>query len=116
MWELRCFKIRGLSIFVTRKDIQGVIGGMNLKTGDICVFTPPAVSYHQAALEAVAAFENSNFFQGGSKPMSIWDTIFYISSAVSLLGMAGVIVSTVLIYLEVHEEQNRRESEIDSIV
>lgn len=48
--------------------------------------------------------------------MSIWDTIFYISSAVSLLGMAGVIVSTVLIYLEVHEEQNRRESEIDSIV
>lgn len=60
------FKIRGLSIFVTRKDIQGVISGMNLKTGDICVFTPPAVSYRQAALKAVAAFENGKFFKEGA--------------------------------------------------
>lgn len=39
--------------------------------------------------------------------MSIWDTIFYISSAVSLLGLAGVIVSTVLIHLEAYKEKQR---------
>lgn len=32
--------------------------------------------------------------------MSIWDTIFYISFAVSLLGMAAYVILTVLIHLE----------------
>lgn len=32
--------------------------------------------------------------------MSIWDTVFYISSTVSLLGMVAYVVLTVLIHLE----------------
>ena len=40
--------------------------------------------------------------------MSIWDTVFYISSTVSLLGMAAYVVLTVLIHLE--EESPEREA------
>ena len=32
--------------------------------------------------------------------MSIWDTIFYISSTVSFLGLAVVVILTVLIHME----------------
>lgn len=32
--------------------------------------------------------------------MSIWDTIFYISSTISLLGLAAVVILTVLIHME----------------
>lgn len=32
--------------------------------------------------------------------MSTWDIVFYISSAVSLLGLAVVVILTVLIHME----------------
>lgn len=55
------FEIKGHTVDVVRKDGKGIRAGINMKTGDIVVLVPPGISYHQAALEAVAALEAGKF-------------------------------------------------------
>ena len=55
------FEIKGHTVDVVHKDGKGIRAGINMKTGDIVVLAPPGISYHQAALEAVAALEAGRF-------------------------------------------------------
>lgn len=55
------FEIKGHTVDVVHKDGKGIRAGINIKTGDIVVFAPSGISYHQAALEAVTALEKGNY-------------------------------------------------------
>lgn len=55
------FVINGHTVDVIHKDGKGIRAGTNMKTGDIVVFAPSGISYHQAALEAVAALEKGKY-------------------------------------------------------
>lgn len=58
---LHGFCIRGHMVFVVRSGEPGWICGYDTKTGELCAIVPPGMSYHQAALEAVAALEAGKF-------------------------------------------------------
>lgn len=58
---LHAFSIRGNRVFVAKSDGPGCIFGYDTKTGGLVALAPPGMSYHQAALEAVAALEARKF-------------------------------------------------------
>lgn len=58
---LHRFFIRGHKVSVVRSDSPVAILGYDMKSGTIAALVPPGMSYHQAALEAVAALEAGKF-------------------------------------------------------
>lgn len=58
---LHGFCIRGHKVFVVKCNQPGGISAYSESTKAICTLVPPGMSYHQAALEAVAALEAGKF-------------------------------------------------------
>ena len=58
---LHAFRIRGNMVFVVRSSEPGGLCAYDAKTGGLAALAPPGMSYHQAALEAVAALEAGKF-------------------------------------------------------
>lgn len=58
---LHGFCIRGHKVFVVKCNHPGAISAYSESTKAICTLVPPGMSYHQAALEAVAALEAGKF-------------------------------------------------------
>lgn len=58
---LHGFCIHGHLVFVVRSDEPVRVSAYDAKTGGISSLAPPGMSYHQAALEAVAALERGEF-------------------------------------------------------
>ncbi len=58
---LHGFCIRGHMVFVVRSGEPGGLCAYEAKTGALAAIAPPGMSYHQAALEAVAALERGEF-------------------------------------------------------
>lgn len=58
---LHAFRIRGNMVFVVRSSEPGGLCDYDAKTGALAALAPPGMSYHQAALEAVAALEAGRF-------------------------------------------------------
>lgn len=58
---LHGFCIREHKVFVVKCNQPGAISAYSEKTKAICTLVPPGMSYHQAALEAVAALEAGKF-------------------------------------------------------
>lgn len=58
---LHGFCIRGHMVFVVRSGEPGGLCAYEAKTGTLAAIAPPGMSYHQAALEAVAALERGEF-------------------------------------------------------
>lgn len=58
---LHGFCIREHKVFVVKCNQPGPISAYSEKTKAICTLVPPGMSYHQAALEAVAALEAGKF-------------------------------------------------------
>lgn len=58
---LHGFCIRGHMVFVVRSGEPGGLCAYEAKAGALSAIAPPGMSYHQAALEAVAALERGEF-------------------------------------------------------
>lgn len=58
---LHGFCIRGHKVFVVKCNQPGGISAYSESTKAICTLVPPGMSYHQAALESVAALERGEF-------------------------------------------------------
>lgn len=58
---LHGFCIRGHMVFVVRSGEPGGLCAYEAKTGALAAIAQPGMSYHQVALEAVAALERGEF-------------------------------------------------------
>lgn len=58
---LHGFCIRGHMVFVVKSGEPGGLCAYEVKTGALAALAPAGTSYHQAALEAVAALEAGKF-------------------------------------------------------
>lgn len=58
---LHSFCIRGRMVFVVKSNRAGIAAAYRKSVDAISVLAPTGMSYHQAALEAVAAMEAGRF-------------------------------------------------------